>query len=133
MILQGQNQFIGSIQVFHKKGFMLILPSPLFEHKFLLIVDIISKWLEVYSMNSTTMLPTAECLRYCFARFGIPVILVSDNRSQFTLDVCKIMKSFIKHVHLSSPPAMVKQKNIYILWSNIFEQYKSIQIVSVKR
>lgn len=133
MILQDQNQFIGSIQVFHKKGFMLILPSPLFEHKFLLIVDILSKWLEVFSMKSRTMLPTAECLKDCFARFGIPVILVSDNGQQFTLYGCKITESFIKHVHLSSSPALVKQKNMYILWSNIFEQCKSIQIVSVKR
>ncbi|GFW76967.1 uncharacterized protein K02A2.6 [Trichonephila clavipes] len=58
--------------------------GPIFEHTFFLIVDAHSKWLEVYPMKVTTTKKTIECLRDSFARFGLPRVLVSDNRSQFT-------------------------------------------------
>lgn len=38
-----------------------------------------SKWLEVYPTKRITSHTTIECLRDCFARFGLPVVLVSDN------------------------------------------------------
>ncbi|KAG8177662.1 hypothetical protein JTE90_012442 [Oedothorax gibbosus] len=53
-------------------------------YMFLVIVDAHSKWLEVYPMKSTTTFKTIESLRDCFARFGLPVTLVSDNGPQFT-------------------------------------------------
>ncbi|GFX49222.1 uncharacterized protein K02A2.6 [Trichonephila clavipes] len=58
--------------------------GPIFEHTFFLIVDAHSKWLEVYPMKVTTTKKTIECFRDSFARFGLPRVLVSDNRSQFT-------------------------------------------------
>jgi hypothetical protein len=58
--------------------------GPIFEHMFLLIVDAHSKWLEVYPMKTTTAHKTIDCLRDCFGRFGLPVVLVSDNGPQFT-------------------------------------------------
>ncbi|GFR11204.1 transposon Tf2-6 polyprotein [Trichonephila clavata] len=58
--------------------------GPIFEHTFFLIVDVHSKWLEVYPMKTTTTKKTIECLRDSFARFGLPRVLVSDNGSQFT-------------------------------------------------
>ncbi|GBN20834.1 Uncharacterized protein K02A2.6 [Araneus ventricosus] len=56
----------------------------IFENMFLLIVDVHSKWLEVYPMKITTTKKTIECLRDSFARFGLPRVLVSDNGYQFT-------------------------------------------------
>jgi hypothetical protein len=58
--------------------------GPIFEHMFLVIVDAYSKWIEVYPMKSTTTVKTIECLRDCFSRFGLPLVLVSDNGPQFT-------------------------------------------------
>ncbi|GFQ83731.1 uncharacterized protein K02A2.6 [Trichonephila clavata] len=58
--------------------------GPIFEHMFFLIVDVNSKWLEVYPMKTTTTKKTIECLRDSFARFGLPRVLVSYNGSQFT-------------------------------------------------
>lgn len=58
--------------------------GPMFGYMFLVIVDAHSKWLEVYPMKSTTTFKTIESLRDCFARFGLPVTLVSDNGPQFT-------------------------------------------------
>lgn len=58
--------------------------GPIFEYTFLIIVDAHSKWLEVYPMKSTTSYKTIDCLRDCFSRFGLPIVLVSDNGSQFT-------------------------------------------------
>lgn len=58
--------------------------GPIFEHIFLVIVDAHSKWLEVYPMKTANSFKTIECLRDCFSRFGLPVVLVSDNGTQFT-------------------------------------------------
>lgn len=73
--------------------------GPIFEHMFLVIVDAYSKWLEVYTMKVTTASKTIECLRDCFSRFGLPVVLVSDNGPQFTsLEFRKFLnKNGIKH------------------------------------
>lgn len=58
--------------------------GPIFEHTFLLVVDAHSKWLEVFPLKSTTSARTIECLRETFSRFGLPLVLVSDNGPQFT-------------------------------------------------
>ena len=50
---------------------------------FLLVVDSYSKWLEVFPMNRTTSSDTIEILRTLFARYGMPLHLVSDNGPQF--------------------------------------------------
>ena len=50
---------------------------------FLIIVDAFSKWLEVYAVKSTTSAITCNRLDECFARYGYPEQLVSDNGSQF--------------------------------------------------
>lgn len=58
--------------------------GPIFERMFLIIVDAHSKWMEVYPLKSTNSFKTIECLGECFSRFGLPLVLVSDNGSQFT-------------------------------------------------
>ena len=73
--------------------------GPMFGFMFLVIVDAHSKWLEVYPMKSTTTFKTIESLRDCFARFGLPVMLVSDNGPQFTSHEFKtfMQNNGIKH------------------------------------
>ena len=51
---------------------------------FLLVVDSHFKWLEVEIMPSVTSESTIEKLRNMFARYGVPMQLVSDNSPQFT-------------------------------------------------
>ncbi|XP_055604442.1 uncharacterized protein K02A2.6-like [Uranotaenia lowii] len=51
---------------------------------FLLLVDSFSKWVEIYKTSRTTSAATIGILRGIFARFGMPITLVSDNGSQFT-------------------------------------------------
>lgn len=51
---------------------------------YLIIVDATSKWVEIFKTQSITSSITISFLRSCFARFGIPVTLVSDNAPNFT-------------------------------------------------
>ena len=45
----------------------------------LLLVDTHSKWLEVFITSSATSEVVIEELRTCFARFGLPELIVTDN------------------------------------------------------
>ena len=58
--------------------------GPFMNRMFLIVVDSHSKWLEVEIMSSVTSEATIEKLQEMFARFGIPMQLVSDNGPQFT-------------------------------------------------
>ena len=52
---------------------------------FFLLVGVYSKWLEVFDMGrDSTTSRTVSCLGEVISRFGIPQIIVSDNRPQFT-------------------------------------------------
>ena len=51
---------------------------------FLVIVDAHSKWPEIFATNSVSSTVTIKALRTCFARFGLPVTLCTDNGSCFT-------------------------------------------------
>ena len=50
---------------------------------FLIIIDAHSKWPEIVKTSSMTAHTTITCLRSCFARFGIPVSVVSDSGTCF--------------------------------------------------
>lgn len=80
--------------------------GPFMQHSFLIVVDAYSKWPEVFAVPSarfhgTDSTATIEKLTECFARFGCPVTLVSDNGVQFTSAefraFCK--RNFIKQMH----------------------------------
>ena len=58
--------------------------GPFMNKMFLVVVDSHSKWLEVEIMPSVTSESTIEKLRNMFARYGVPMQLVSDNGPQFT-------------------------------------------------
>ena len=53
--------------------------GPFNDQYFLVIVDAHTKWVESFPTNSMTAATTINCLRSCFARFGVPVSLVSDS------------------------------------------------------
>lgn len=73
-------------------------------HWFSVIVDALAKWPEIYIMPSTTSSVTLNKLKECFARFGLPEVIVSDNGTQFTShefnDFCRL--NGINH--MTSPP-----------------------------
>ena len=50
----------------------------------MIVVDAYSKWPEVFEMGKTDSESTIEKLRECFARFGLPRTIFSDNGRQFT-------------------------------------------------
>ncbi|XP_031355108.1 uncharacterized protein K02A2.6-like [Photinus pyralis] len=57
--------------------------GPFMNTNFLLIVDAYSKWPEIFPTRNTDTKTTIRILRRTFARFGIPVTMVSDNGPQF--------------------------------------------------
>ena len=66
---------------------------------FFILIDAHSKWIEAFHMTSTTSTKTIEVLRSCFARYGIPEQLVSDNGPQFSSHEFKLFmeRNGIKH------------------------------------
>ena len=48
-------------------------------HNYLIIVDYYSKWLELAKVNSVTSSAVIAALKFQFARFGIPLTVISDN------------------------------------------------------
>ena len=60
---------------------------------FLLVVDVESKWIEVFPMSSTTASATIQALCFLFATHGLPEEVVLDNGPQF---VAQEMKEFLK-------------------------------------
>lgn len=53
--------------------------GPVANKMFLVVLDSLSKWVKLFSMHSITSTATIEKLRECFARFGLPETIVSDN------------------------------------------------------
>ncbi|XP_015274198.1 PREDICTED: uncharacterized protein K02A2.6-like [Gekko japonicus] len=58
--------------------------DPVQGQMFLIVVDAMSKWLEVILMKSTTSLALIHALRRLFVTHRLPDILVSDNGPEFT-------------------------------------------------
>ena len=79
--------------------------GPYLGHRFLVVIDAHSKWIEMVPMNSTTTTATVEKLRVMFAQFGIPEVVVSDNGTNF---VSKEFEQFMQRngiKHVTSAPA----------------------------
>lgn len=72
---------------------------------YLLLIDAHSKWVEIELMHqNTTAERTVEVLRSWFARFGLPVELVSDNGPQYIAQCFKDFCSRNGIKHTLSPP-----------------------------
>ncbi|XP_040157579.1 uncharacterized protein K02A2.6-like [Anopheles arabiensis] len=57
--------------------------GPLKGEWYLILVDSFSKWPEIVQTSNTSSAATIAILRSIFARFGMPMTLVSDNGTQF--------------------------------------------------
>ncbi|XP_039314523.1 uncharacterized protein K02A2.6-like [Solenopsis invicta] len=71
---------------------------------YLIVVDAFTKWPEVFEMSNTNTESTIEKLRECFARFGLPRMIFSDNGRQF---VSEEFENFCKNngiKHRTSAP-----------------------------
>lgn len=70
----------------------------------LIIIDAYSKWIEAFLTKTTTTKATNDFLRQTFARFGLPVTLVSDNGPQFTSEEFESFLSSNGIKHVTTPP-----------------------------
>lgn len=78
--------------------------GPFANKMMLVITDAYSKWPEVFIMNGTEADVTVRKFRECFARFGIPNSIVTDNGPQFTSKVFMEFCSQNGIRHITSPP-----------------------------
>ena len=78
--------------------------GPFMGKTLLIIIDAYSKWIEVFSVPSTSSECTIWKLRTVFATHGLPEVLVSDNGPAFTSQEFKefIQRNGIRHVF--TPP-----------------------------
>ena len=58
--------------------------GPFLDRMFLIVVDVLSKWLEVFPLKTATSKITIGALHHLFAQFGLPEHIVTHNRTQFT-------------------------------------------------
>ncbi|XP_049291417.1 uncharacterized protein K02A2.6-like [Anopheles funestus] len=74
--------------------------GPLNGEYFLVVVDAFTKWPEIIKTSSTTAVATIAILRSIFARFGVPVTIISDNGTQFVSSEFKefCLKNGINHI-----------------------------------
>ena len=73
-------------------------------HTLLMIIDYYSRYPEAYTLNNANSAEIISCLTESFTRFGIPKVVISDNRSVF---ISKEFESFlsslgITHIHSSN-------------------------------
>ncbi|XP_064100457.1 uncharacterized protein K02A2.6-like [Macrobrachium nipponense] len=57
--------------------------GPIDNMQYLIIIDYFSKFIDVYACKNITSEGTIQCLRSCFANYGIPDTIVSDNATSF--------------------------------------------------
>ncbi|UYV74750.1 K02A2.6-like, partial [Cordylochernes scorpioides] len=69
---------------------------------YLLVVDANSNWIEVFPVRGTTSQENIKLLRECFARYGLPQCLVSDNGPPFNSLEFKFLRKNNVY-HLTSP------------------------------
>ena len=67
--------------------------GPVDNNYFLIIIDAFSKWPEIYKTISMSASTTISCLRNCFARYGLPESVVSDNGPCF---ISEVFKEFLR-------------------------------------
>lgn len=58
--------------------------GPFLEVRFFILVDALSKWPEITVVKHEDSQTAIRCCEEIFSRFGLPLILVSDNGSAFT-------------------------------------------------
>lgn len=71
---------------------------------YLLIIDYFSKYVELSLMKSTTTIAVIQVLKSCFARYGIPLLLISDNGPQYNSSKMKEFAREWNFEHRTSSP-----------------------------
>lgn len=71
---------------------------------FFILVDVYSKWMEVFPMKSTTTSAMIDVLRHIFAIHGLPEHFVSDNGPQFISAECAEFMKQNGVNHIRTPP-----------------------------
>ena len=69
-----------------------------------MLVDAHSKWVEIYPTSGPSSKETIRWLQHCFATFGLPVTVVSDNGPCFTSEEFKVFMRNSGIKHLTSAP-----------------------------
>ncbi|KAJ8333797.1 hypothetical protein SKAU_G00411160 [Synaphobranchus kaupii] len=78
--------------------------GPFQNNMFMIVVDVHTKWLEVFRMSQITAQATITRLRRMFASFGLPEQIVTDNATTFTSEE---FQTFVKQngiLHTTSAP-----------------------------
>lgn len=71
---------------------------------FLVIVDALSKWPEIFILQNITTSATIEKLRETFGRFGVPDVIVTDNGTSFTSHDFEVYCKSIGIRHIRTAP-----------------------------
>ncbi|XP_044744348.1 uncharacterized protein K02A2.6-like [Coccinella septempunctata] len=78
--------------------------GPIAGKYYLIILDAHSKWPEVFETSSTNTEITIKILKQIFARFGLPVTLVSDNATYFKSSDFELFLTNNNISHKTIPP-----------------------------
>ena len=78
--------------------------GPFLRKMFLIMIDAISKWMEVHLTTSTSAATTISVMRKTFAALGLPEVTVSDNAATFTSEELGqfLKKNGVKHIRTRS-------------------------------
>ena len=102
--------------------------GPMDGDMFLIIVDAFSKWVDIYPTTTATTTVTLDRLRTCFATWGLPRVLCSDNAACFT---CPAFKQFCEKngiEHVTSPPLSPKSNGLAERYVQSFKhKYRCLQ------
>lgn len=81
--------------------------SDLFEYnkkQYVLVVDYLSRWIEVRHLPKTTSEEVIKALKSIFAQHGIPDIMMSDNGPQYASEEFKLFTKMYGFMHATSSP-----------------------------
>lgn len=70
----------------------------------LVFVDYYSRWIDIYTLTSLTTASVITKLKSCFARHGIPEVVMSDNGPQFSSTDFKKFAEKWNFSHITSSP-----------------------------